>query len=84
MLFRGMSAVDKTMATEAFVSVSGLPITQLREESRGMLGSPERRGALLEEAISTVHAVRVGRFWDAFGSKTKIHALRRFLVRPSR
>lgn len=44
MLFRGIPAVDKTMATDEFVGVSGLSREQLRQEFRWMPACFERRG----------------------------------------
>lgn len=78
LLLRASNGIDRTTATPQFVAVNGLPCERAKEEFGAIMGSAKLRQERLSLALTIVHDVRVGRFWEAFGNKTKGHVLRHF------
>ena len=58
--------------------MNGLPCERAKEEFGAIMSSAKLRQERLSLALTIVHDVRVGRFWEAFGNKTKGHVLRNF------
>jgi hypothetical protein len=71
MLLRASNGVNRSMASAQFVSVSGLAVERVKEEFGALMRSSTLRQEHLRAALALIHDVRVGRFWDSLGEKTK-------------